>query len=334
MQSILFRWLPNLVGVICLMLIYLIFTNQQLPELSLPIDDVQNFKIILLSIVLEAIPFILLGVIISALLQTFVSDHMVRRFIPKNPVLGVIFACLLGIVFPLCECGMIPVVRRLIAKGMPVYVGVTYILAAPIINPVVFTSTYMAFRSQPDLIYARMGLAFVVAALIGTILYVTVHKNPLRNNVSTMQMAYQEHPHAGRNKLNETLTHASDEFFEMGKYLLFGSVLTALIQTMISRETLVDLGQGFMGSHLFMAGFAYILSLCSTSDAFVAASFTTTFSKSALLTFLVFGPMLDLKNTLMLLSVFRTKFVLILMALITVSVLTLSILVEKLGFIS
>lgn len=115
----------------------------------------------------------------------------------------------------------------------------------------------------------------------------------------------------------------------MGKYLIFGAFLTAFIQTAVARESLVSIGQGEVSSHLFMMGLAYVLSLCSTSDAFVASSFATTFSTGSLLTFLVFGPMLDIKSTLMLLSAFRAKFVLQLSALVLVVVLAVSLLYER-----
>jgi len=125
------------------------------------------------------------------------------------------------------------------------------------------------------------------------------------------------------------LGHASDEFFDMGKYLILGAMITAAIQTVVSRESLMSIGQGDFQSHLFMMGLAFVLSLCSTSDAFVASSFATTFSAGSLLTFLVFGPMLDIKSMLMLLSAFKTKFVLKLSALIIVVVLVCSLVFER-----
>ena len=116
----------------------------------------------------------------------------------------------------------------------------------------------------------------------------------------------------------------------MGKYLIFGALLTALIQTGLSREALTGIGEHPWFAHIFMMGFAFILSICSTSDAFVAASFAGSFGGGSLLAFLVFGPMIDLKNTLMLLSVFKTKVVLWLIALTFVLVLAGSILTERL----
>ncbi|MFD2611801.1 permease [Paenibacillus gansuensis] len=301
----------------------------------LTFDTIQNFKTIVLGILLEALPFLLLGVLVSSLLHTFVSEDSIRRVLPKHPALAIITACLIGIALPLCECGMIPVVRGLIRKGMPVYAGISYILAAPILNPVVFASTSMAFHHQPELVYARMGLAFAVSAAIGGILYFTVRHNPLKNASSHHHHVHthEHHPHGTAGiggKFSSFFSHASDEFFDMGKYLLFGILLTALIQTGISRDTLMSLGSESAGGHMFMAGLAYVLSICSTSDAFVAASFTSAFSPGPLLTFLVFGAMLDMKTTLMLFSVFNKKFVLYLMLLITASVLAGSHLIDAL----
>lgn len=354
------RWSAHfLIGLACLSLMALIYTRKELPDLSfLASFDWTSFKTLFISILLEAIPFVLLGVLTSALLQIFVSEQTVRRLIPRNPVLGILFACLLGLIFPLCECGMIPIVRRLMLKGMPLYIAVVFILVGPILNPVVFAATFMAFRSRPEIAYSRMGLAFLVAFCIGIIIYRFYKRNPLRGYHPTTPMSFVQarparqqepnlslhshnhhpdpnhnhnhyhnhnHNHSHNSKLFSVLGHASDEFFEMGKYLIFGAVLTACIQTVVSRESLVSIGQSDWSSNLFMMGFAYILSLCSTSDAFVASSFAGTFTAGSLLTFLVFGPMLDFKNTLMLLSVFRGRFVVLLSILIAVFVLIGSI---------
>jgi uncharacterized membrane protein YraQ (UPF0718 family) len=322
----------------------MLLTNQPLPDMTwISSSNMQSFKTMFISIILEAFPFILLGVLISSLLQMFVSEKTITRIIPKNPFLAVLFACLIGIIFPICECGMIPIVRRLIKKGMPVYVAVVFILTGPIINPIVYAATFMAFRSRPEIAYSRMGLAFIVATVIGLVIYRYVKFNPVRASLEIIhdhshehaadQAHDHSHDHKNGNKLFTFLGHASDEFFEMGKYLMFGSLITAVIQTFVARESLVSIGHDGLGSHLFMMGFAYILSLCSTSDAFVASSFVNTFTTGSLLTFLVFGPMLDFKGTLMLLSVFKTKFVLLLTGLIVVTVLVGSLIFERLFFI-
>ncbi|GFZ77082.1 hypothetical protein GCM10008018_23250 [Paenibacillus marchantiophytorum] len=122
------------------------------------------------------------------------------------------------------------------------------------------------------------------------------------------------------------LSHGTTELLEMSKYLMLGAFLTALIQTFVAQDSLSSIGQGAFISHVFMMGFAYMLSLCSTTDAFVAVSFAKTFSPGSLLAFLVFGPMIDVKSTLMLLSIFKARFVLTLSILVAVTVLTGSLL--------
>ncbi|MDB5055253.1 MAG: permease [Bacilli bacterium] len=363
LTSTIYKWSINFLFLGCIVILFMIFSNSlRLPDLSfINSTNLQSFKTMFISIILEAFPFILLGVFLSSILQIFVSDRAISRMIPKNPILGILFACLIGIIFPVCECGMIPVVRRLILKGMPIYVAVVFVLTGPILNPIVYFATFTAFRTRPEIAYTRMGLAFVVAFIIGLFIYRFVKKNPLRHSASNHQHVHDleqnhintgeqevaslhdhshdhvhehshDHSHSHGNKFFAMLGHASDEFFEMGKYLMFGSMVTALIQTFMARESLVSIGHGPLSSHLFMMGFAYILSLCSTSDAFVASSFVNTFTTGSLLTFLVFGPMLDMKGTLMLLSVFKTRFVLLLMGMIIITVLVGSLLFERIFF--
>jgi uncharacterized membrane protein YraQ (UPF0718 family) len=305
------------------------------------VDHLQSFKTIFISLILEALPYILLGVLLSSLLQTFVPESTIRRFTPSNPILGILFACLIGILFPMCECGMIPIVRRLILKGMPVYIAVVFIIAGPILNPIVFAATLMAFRNHPSIAYSRMGLAFIVVIIIGLILYRLVKRSPLRlgqdhepkehaHEVSHHHHDHHHHLHSSNpSKVMTFFVHSSSEFFEMGKFLVFGALLTALIQVFMQRESQLAIGQGPISSHFFMMGLAYILSICSTSDAFVASSFQTSFTSGSLLTFLVFGPMLDFKSTLMLLSVFKIRFVLLLTLLISCTVLVCSLLWEQ-----
>lgn len=290
-------------------------------------EALQNIKTVFVSIFLEAAPFLLMGVLLSSLMQWFVSEEMVRRLTPKHPVGGVLVAGLLGLIFPICECGMIPVVRRLMHKGMPAYIAVTFILSGPVVNPIVFTATLLAFPNHPEITVARMGLAFAVAAAVGGLVYLFVKHNPLRTpNVAAVEVKTHpgfkmasspsqhhtdahKHHHTHHKSWRSFFIHAGDEFVDMSKYLVIGALITACIQTFVSRSDLISLGNGPVASYVFMMGFAYVLSLCSTSDAFVASAFSHTFALGPLISFLVLGPMLDLKSTLMLLSTFRTRFV-------------------------
>ena len=156
-----------LIGVLLYFFLSIGFTEIQdaIPKSILHVNT------IFLSIVLEALPFVFLGVFTSALIQTFVSEEAVQRFIPKNPIVAIVPAVLVSAIFPVCECAIIPVVRRLMKKGMPLHIGVIFIVGAPILNPIVFASTYYAFQSTPAIAYSRMGLAFILAIVIGSLIY-------------------------------------------------------------------------------------------------------------------------------------------------------------------
>ena len=327
-------WRINLVFAGLIGFILIISFHLSLPHLRLPLqfDGLNAFKTMFISILLEAMPFLLLGVVASSIMQVLIPETWIRRIIPRNPVLGVLIACLIGILFPVCECGLIPIVRRLVSKGMPLYAGVAFFLSGPIVNPIVYSATLTAFRTRPEIAYARMGLAVAVSAIIGLLVYAFIKNNPLKNteesSVAHSHSDVSGHAHR-RNGFEEMVKHAGSEFFDMGKYLILGSLITAFIQAFVPRSELVSMGQGGLNSHLFMMGFAYILSLCSTSDAFVASSFVGTFSASSLLTFMVFGPMLDLKGTLMLAAVFKRKFVLMLAIAISLVVLAGSLLIGQ-----
>ncbi|MCL6604381.1 MAG: permease [Paenibacillus sp.] len=308
-----FKILPLLLPAAFLIILAIVW----LPEHPVLLNNayIESFKIAFIGILLEALPFVLAGALLSSLLRVFIPDELISRWIPKRPIPAIIFACLLGVIFPICECGMIPLVRRLIHKGMPVFVAIVFILSGPILNPVVYGATFTAFRSHPILAYSRMGLAFCVACIIGLVVYTTVKKSPLRLSVKR-ETDETDHRSFRGGKLVSIFVHTSDEFFEMGKYLIIGCLLTSGIQTFMVHDSLVAIGEKPLGSYLFMMGLAFVLSLCSTSDAFVASTFLHTFPPGSLLAFMVLGPMLDFKNSLMLMALFKTKFALYLFFLI------------------
>jgi len=307
-----------------------------------------DFRTMVIGILLESFPFILIGVLLSALLQTFVSDETLQRWMPKRTITGILFGCLLGIIFPLCECGLIPVVHRLIRKGMPPYIGIVFMMAGPVINPVVYASTYVAFQTHPEMPLFRVLLAFAAAAVIGLWAARGVGDASLRVSSSTSSVHVEKenlrpkHKHKHHHRPNKTpekvtwipklqdmLEHAAIEMFDVGKFLVLGATITALLQTVVSRQWMLSLSEGEGSSHLFMMGLSYILSICSTADAFVAVTFSPDFSFGSLLAFLVFGAMFDIKSTLMLLKVFRAKTVFTVMIIASVVVLVGSILIDQ-----
>nr|WP_254150448.1 permease [Bacillus subtilis] len=280
---------------------------------------------IFISILIEAIPFILIGVILSGIIQMFVSEEMIARIMPKNRFLAVLFGALAGVLFPACECGIIPITRRLLLKGVPLHAGVAFMLTAPIINPIVLFSTYIAFGNRWSVVFYRGGLALAVSLIIGVILSYQFKDNQL---LKPDEPGHHHHHGTLLQKLGGTLRHAIDEFFSVGKYLIIGAFIAAAMQTYVKTSTLLAIGQNDVSSSLVMMGLAFVLSLCSEVDAFIASSFSSTFSLGSLIAFLVFGAMVDIKNLLMMLAAFKKRFVFLLITYIVVIVLAGSLLIK------
>ncbi|PEA52912.1 hypothetical protein CON64_21125 [Bacillus pseudomycoides] len=283
---------------------------------------------IFISILIEALPFVLIGVFISGFIQMFVTEDMVARWMPKNRFLSVLLAVFLGMMFPGCECGIVPIVRRLIGKGVPPYAGIAFMLTGPIINPVVLFATYVAFGSSMHMVWYRAIVAIIVAIIVGLVLSFMFKDHQLRNT----NFPVVNHNRPFRGKFWDVCTHAVEEFFSMGKFLIIGALIAASVQTFVKTSTLLAIGQGPYSSPIVMMGLAFILSLCSEADAFIASSFQSTFSTASLVAFLVYGPMIDIKNMFMMLATFKTRFVLVVVVLITVVVYASSLLIYMMGW--
>lgn len=273
----------------------------------------QIFSTRFLGIFIEAAPFLLMGSVASGLIESFISPADLTRWLPRRILPATLAGAFMGFTFPVCECGVVPVVRRLYNKGLPMGIGVAFLLAAPVMNPIVLVSTYIAFGWGTILI-GRFVLTAVIAVAIGLIFSYSARPMevllpqsfaPVRGG-SQHALQKQRSVWAG---LANAMTVASGEFFEMGRYLVIGSMLAAAMQTGISQDTLLALGQGPIVSVLVMQALAFLLSVCSTVDAFLALAFAGTFTTGSILSFLTFGPMVDVKSMLMFMGVFRQRVV-------------------------
>ncbi|NDJ62447.1 MAG: permease [Chloroflexi bacterium] len=297
-----------------------------------------------LGIFIEAVPFLLLGTVVSGLIDAFVRAEDIARIMPRNPAAATGMGAFLGFAFPVCECGVVPVVRRLYTKGLPMSVGVTFLLAAPVVNPIVLASTFVAFGVGPVLI-GRFVITIVVAIAVGLVFALAARpQDVLRPNsvlvpvmggsgdddgstpTADQALGLRAMPGAvtvaaGTPRpsllagLRAALSTAGDEFFEMGRYLIIGSMLAAGMQTLVSQDVLLSLGSGPVVSVIVMQILAFVLSVCSTVDSFLALAFAGTFTTGSILAFLTFGPMVDIKSTLMFLGVFKRRVVLYLILL-------------------
>ena len=279
-------------------------------QFSLP-----DFQYAFLSILLEGAPFLLGGAILSGLLEEFLPQSLMTRLLPMNPRTAIVVSGLLGMIFPVCECGIVPVVRRLLRKGLPVSCGVTYMLAAPIVNPLVILSTLAAFRGQGalEMTLLRFGIGLTVAILAGWVVSFAAPFSILRPGLLGRE-ADHDHGHAAASpidRLTNVTNVASRDFLDVAVYFVIGAAAAALFGTAVNQEVILPLAENPPLAIASLMGLASVLSVCSTTDAFIAATLTT-FPMAAKLAFLVFGPMLDFKLLFLYGAAFSRRFVLLL----------------------
>lgn len=330
-------------------------------------DSILQMSMIFLSVVIEALPFVLLGCLISGALQVFLTPERVRRLLPKNKLASILVGCVLGFFFPSCECGIVPIINRFITKGVPIPTAFAFMLTAPIVNPIVLFSTYIAFGNSTKFALLRVGGAFFVAIIVGSWLAyfyqgsvlkkgrlplatsnsqvpadltlteeVTAKGEPIPavalmgitntevTGSSTVVKTTAAMPQPPKKnflvQVNHVLHHSLDEFFDTGRYLIIGALIASAMQTYLPTAALLTLGSSKLLAILVMLVLAFVMSLCSEADAFIGASLMSLFRTAPVVAFLVLGPMVDIKNLLMMNRYFSGKFILALVALIVLCV--------------
>ena len=256
---------------------------------------IQAALIVFGSLVIQALPFVMIGALASAAIEVFVPPSALERLAALPRPLQLPAAGLAGIAFPICECGSVPVARRLMSKGLLPSAAVTFMLAAPVLNPVVIASTFVAYRGRSSLwtmVLGRFGLGLLVAIAVGWALGGRSKQDLLRPT----RDAGHDHVELERPepKWRRFFVHLGNDFLFMGRFLLLGATAAALVQTFLPQDIVAKVAGVPVLDLVVMMGLAAVLSLCSESDAFIAASFVQ-FGASAQLAFLVFGPMVDLK---------------------------------------
>ena len=287
-------------------------------------DVIPAFSLTFLSILFEALPFVLLGALVSGLIEMFVSPQRMLRLIPKSALGQLAAGATIGVFLPVCECGVVVVVRRLLRKGMPLRMALAYLLAAPIVNPVVIVSTFAAFRGKPEWLFmpvARVGFGVGIAMAVGAWVgrgrfsgWVKVDAGAAEGNT--------DDPHAGLSvggRISAACDHAVGEFLDVGRFLIAGALAAAVMQTLVPRSAVDSVAGHPLLAVGGMMALAVALNLCSEADAFVAAGLLR-FSAVAKLAFLLLGPMFDVKLLVMYGLVFRRPLVRRLVVAILVSV--------------
>lgn len=303
----------------------------------------KNIAIVFTSIFFESLPFLLLGAFISALIETFISDETMVKIIPKNKFLGAIVGVFLGFFLPACDCAVIPISKRLIKKKVPLNVAIAFMLASPIINPVVLLSTYTAFyKTNPNIFWLRFILGICIAIVISIIMAIIYGKrevivNRLLDDEDIDDECCHcdccEHKHSHKHKrsmfdiMKSIIMHTANDLFEVVKYLMFGAFLASLVQTIVPRNILSFFSDSNIASIAVLMMFAYLVSLCSTSDSFVGKSLLSTFGESSIIAYLILGPMIDIKNTIVLFGNYKKNFVITFISLIFILVFICSLVV-------
>ena len=264
------------------------------------LEQTANVATLALSVILQALPFILLGVLVSSLIRFLVRDDWIAKFAPNNAVVGVIVGSLLGLFIPVCDCGVLPVARGLFRKGVSMHTALAYLLTAPVINPVVILATAMAFQWNWHLVGLRIVSTFMVGATTALL------AGSLFSSRAFSDSEWHRHEH-GKSKisLHQLLVHTGDEFFDVGRYLIISAFLAAAIQIWVPKGIMLQATSNpFMatGAMMFLA---IAMSLCSDADAFVARVLANQFPLGSVMAFLVIGQIIDLRNIILFAKNFR-----------------------------
>jgi uncharacterized membrane protein YraQ (UPF0718 family) len=260
---------------------------------------VAHWATVFVAIAVQAMPFLVLGVTISAAVAAFVPAGLLPRALPSRPELAVPIAAVAGAALPGCECGSIPIARRLVARGAPPAAALAFLLSAPAINPVVLTATAVAFPGRPQVVLARLLASLLTATVVGLV-WARTGRDDL------LERARRRADHDGP-RLAVLVATAQHDLLQAGGFLIVGAATAATLQTVVPRSILDAVAGAGPLAVLALAGLAVAMAICSEADAFVAASLTQ-FSLSARLAFLVVGPMVDVKLVAMQAGTFGRRF--------------------------
>lgn len=288
--------------------------------------SLQQAGAIFLSIIIEALPFVLIGAMISGFIEVYITPDKVLRYLPKNKILRILFGSLIGFFFPSCECGIVPIINRFLEKKVPSYTALPFLVTAPVINPIVLFATYSAFGNSWKFALTRALGSFLVGLVLG-IAFGFIWPDPIQKPERIQAHLHDFSGLSASKKVFQSLVQAVDEFFDMGRYLVFGSLFAALVQVYIPTRILTSISATPLLAILLLMLLSFLLSLCSEADAFIGASLLSSFGFAPVLAFLVIGPMLDVKNLLMMRSYFTKRFILQFISLTVLVVLTYSWLV-------
>lgn len=279
------------------------------------------------GLLLQAIPFTLIGVLVSAAVETWVTADFIEKHVPKSTANGFLAAILAGVCMPVCDCVVVPTFSRLVARKLPLPCAITFLCVVPVVNPVSVLATFYAFSDAPAVAIMRIALGVGIALLVGLTFVIfpskinILRKKILVENESSLHCSCELNNESNLTKNNiekhsisaqirKYVQHIHQDLIKLIPIIVCGTIVASVIRAWLGADpaSRVQVGNVFIAIPVMMA-IAYASSLCSSSDAVIARSLATSLPMSSVLVFLLFGPMLDLKNTLMLVEDCRGKFV-------------------------
>ncbi|MFL6123364.1 permease [Actinophytocola sp.] len=275
--------------VLCGVLVLALVGQQWLAD-QLDVPAVQTAATVFVAVCVQALPFLVVGVLISGAIAAFVSADLLRRLLPRRAALAVPVAGVAGVALPNCECAAVPVARRLIQQDVPAAVAVTFLLAAPAVNPIVLVATAVAFPGEPRVVLARFLGSMATAVVMGW----------LWARFGRMEWfaerALRRLPEPGehRDRWAVFFETARQDLVDAGGFLVVGGLTAAVLNVVVPRSWINTLGEQVLLGIVVMAVLAVVLALCSEADAFVVASLST-MPMLPRLVFLVVGPAIDIK---------------------------------------
>jgi uncharacterized membrane protein YraQ (UPF0718 family) len=260
----------------------------------------RTWTTVFVAIVVQALPFLVLGVLVSGAITALVSPLVLERVLPRPPLLAVPGAALAGAALPGCECASVPIAGRLCARGVQPAAALAFMLAAPAVNPIVLVATAVAFPGQPQMVLARFLGSLLTSITVGLVW------SRMGGEAWVERVRHRLAGDGGRGWLAFS-SAARHDLWDAGGWLVVGAAAAATLQVVVPRSLLLVVADHPALSVLALGGLAVLLAICSEADAFVAASLRE-FSLTARLVFLVVGPAVDVKLIAMQTGVFGRRF--------------------------
>jgi len=282
-----------------------------------------------LSVLFEALPFVVLGVVLSIVVQVWLPPGLIERVLPSRGWARRAVLSLLGMLIPVCECGNVPFARGLMMRGLAPAEALTFLMAAPIVNPIVILTTHAAFGWDGWILVSRLVGGYLIANLIGWIY--SRHPSPDALLTQHFRDTCDQVTHEHGTPMRRSLVQFLVELRAVMPALVIGSALAGAVQVLVPRDALLAIGSNPVLSIVAMIALAITVAICSNVDAFFALSFASTFSSGAIVAFLLVGPLVDIKMIALLRTTFRARVLAVIVGVVILAAFAIGIGVNVLG---